>query len=131
MEANKFELTARVNYVNIEYKESGTIITRVLLSKKGKGENEYDTYPVNFFGKTAEEFAEAIKKGDTVNITGRISISKYTKDDKKIERLDLIGFEFIKVAYDEKEKKYVPVETTAQAPKTEAKATTVKEDKPW
>lgn len=125
MEANKFELTGRVNYVNIEYKENGTVFTRALLSKKGKEENTYDTYPIILFGKTAEGFSETIRKGDTVNVSGRIGISKYVKDDKAIERIDLIAFDFNKVKYDEKAKAYVKVESEAK------ETTTKKEDKPW
>jgi single-stranded DNA-binding protein len=126
MEANKFELTARVNFVEIKYKESGTVFTRALLSKKGKEEGTYDTFPITLFGKSAEGFAEAIKKGDTVNVTGRISISKYNKDGKDIERVDLVAFEFTKVKYDESAKKYVAIsdDTTKAVAKKE-------EEKPW
>ena len=126
MEANKFELTARVNFVEIKYKENGTVFTRALLSKKGKEEGTYDTFPITLFGKAAEGFAEAIKKGDTVNVTGRISISKYKKDDKDIERVDLVAFEFTKVKYDESAKKYIAIsdDTTKVVAKKE-------EEKPW
>ena len=133
MEANKFELTARVNYVNIEYKESGTVFTRALLSKKGKEEGTYDTFPVTLFGKAAEGFAEAIKKGDTVNVTGRISISKYKKDGKDVERIDLVGFEYTKVKYNEATKQYVPddVKTTVAKKETKKEVTKSEEEKPW
>lgn len=126
MEANKFELTARVNFVDIKYKESGTVFTRALLSKKGKEEGTYDTFPITLFGKAAEEFGEHVKKGDTVNVTGRISVSKWEKEGKSTERLDLVAFEFTKVKYDEGAKKYVAVSDNT------TKATSKKEEeKPW
>lgn len=129
MEANKFELTARVNYVNIEYKESGTVFTRALLSKKGKEEGTYDTFPITLFGKAAEGFADAIKKGDTVNVTGRISISKYKKDGKDIERVDLVAFEYTKVKYHEATKQYIPDDGRTPAAKVNINAK--EEEKPW
>ena len=129
MEANKFELTARVNYVNIEYKESGTVFTRALLSKKGKNEGEYDTFPITLFGKAAEGFAGDIKKGDTVNVTGRISISKYTKDGKNVERVDLVAFEYTKVKYHEATKQYIPDD--GRTPAAKEVVSTKGEEKPW
>lgn len=117
MESNKFEITGKITYVDIKYKESGMIYTKVLMSKKNMSkENEYDTYSFVFFGETAEQFAEKIKKGDYANIVGRVGVSKFTKDGKEISKYELYGNEFTKVVYDENLKRYVPAtnETTTQ-----------------
>lgn len=110
MESNKFEITGKVTFVDIKYTEKGSVITRALMSKKNtQKENEYDTYAFTFFGVAAEKFAEAIKKGDFVNITGRIGINKFkSKDGKDVEKYELYGNEFVKVKYDNNAKKYVP-----------------------
>ena len=54
MNGNVFELLGRVNYVNIKYVESGKAITRVLISIKRYKSEEYDTFPITFFGDMAE-----------------------------------------------------------------------------
>lgn len=129
MEQNKFELVGRVNHIGMKYLENGTIITRVLLGKKGRNENEFDTFAVNIFGKTGEEFAEKLKKADYAWITGKVAVNKYTnKENKTVESLELIGFDFAKVTYDTDAKKYV--EDTNTSPKTQT-ATEQKGDTPW
>lgn len=107
MENNKFEITGRVNYISIKYTESGTGITRVLISKKNKNE-EYDAYGINLIGKVAEDIYTDIKKGDYANITGKITVNKYKdKSGKDVERLELLGFEYKKAKYDENVKGFV------------------------
>ena len=128
MEQNKFELVGRVNHIGMKYLENGTIITRVLLGKKGRNENEFDTFAVNIFGKTGEDFANKLKKADYAWITGKVAVNKYTnKENKTVESLELIGFDFAKVTYDADTKRYVEVVNTS---KTEP-ATEVKGDTPW
>lgn len=106
MEANKIELTGRVNYVDIKYNKSGMAVARTAISKKGK-DDDYNTYWVTLFGETAENYANTINKGDTANITGKLAINKYEKDGKTIERLELYGDNFVKAKYDETTHKYV------------------------
>lgn len=109
MNSNTFELTGRVSFIDIKAFQSGAFATRVLISKKGRKEGEYETYPITFFNEKAEAIGEAIKKGDSVNIVGRLSYNKFVdKAGNQREQIELIGFDFTKVVYDEKEKKYVP-----------------------
>ena len=133
MEANKFELIGRVNHLEMKYLETGTIITRILLGKKGKNENEFDTFGINIFGKTAEEFAEKLKKGDYAHISGKVAVNKYTsKEGKTVERLELIGFDFSKVTYDTDAKRYV-IANDNDTPLIEKSSDAKKEgtDTPW
>lgn len=129
MEQNKFELVGRVNHIGMKYLENGTIITRVLLGKKGRNENEFDTFAVNIFGKTGEEFAEKLKKADYAWITGKVAVNKYTnKENKTVESLELIGFDFAKVTYDTDAKRYVE---DTNIPRKSETTTEQKGDTPW
>ena len=110
MKSNTFELAGKITFIDVKYSQNGNCVTRTLMSKKGYKEGEYDTFPVMFFGKSAEDYAEAVKKGDTVAISGRIAINKYEKDGKTIEKIELIGDEFTKVVYDENARSYVPAD---------------------
>lgn len=120
MNGNVFELLGRVNYVNIKYVESGKAITRVLISIKRYKSEEYDTFPITFFGDMAEAVGEKVKaKEDYIHVTGRINVDKYkTKDGKDVEQLSLIGNSFEKVTFDKSKKRFVAVEGQS-TPKTE------------
>ena len=120
MNGNVFELLGRVNYVNIKYVESGKAITRVLISIKRYKSEEYDTFPITFFGDMAEAVGEKVKaKEDYIHVTGRINVDKYkTKDGKDVEQLSLIGNSFEKVTFDKSKKQFVAVEEQS-TPKTE------------
>ncbi len=120
MNGNVFELLGRVNYVNIKYVESGKAITRVLISIKRYKSEEYDTFPITFFGDMAEAVGEKVKaKEDYIHVTGRINVDKYkTKDGKDVEQLSLIGNSFEKVTFDKTKKQFVAVEEQ-DTPKTE------------
>lgn len=132
MEQNTFELTGKVTFIDLKYLDSGSIIGRILFSKKGKNEGEYDTYPVTLFGKTAEEFAEKIQKGDYANVKGRIGVNKYEKDGKKVERLELIAFEFNKAKYDTNTKSYVVDNVTTETKQEKPTQPQAKGDEvPW
>lgn len=139
MESNSFELIGRSNYVDIQYKETGTIVTRTLIGKKRKNEEEFDSYGITLFGDIAEEFAEKVKKGDYVHVKGRISVNKYTKDGKTVEKLELVAYDFKKVKYDVDSKQYIVLEDEAQSEDTKktskttskAKVSTSGDDRPW
>ena len=110
---NEFTLSGRVNFIDIKYLESGKCFTRVLLSLKERN-GEYVSYPITLFntskGTTAEDMAEEVKKGDTVEIKGKLTIDKFkSKTGEDVERIGLIGFEFVKLAWDDRQKKYVKV----------------------
>ena len=110
---NEFTLSGRVNFIDIKYLESGKCFTRVLLSLKERN-GEYVSYPITLFntskGKIAEDIAEEVEKGDTVEIKGKLTIDKFkSKTGEDVERIGLIGFEFAKLAWDDRQKKYVKV----------------------
>ena len=110
---NEFTLSGRVNFIDIKYLESGKCFTRVLLSLKERN-GEYVSYPITLFntskGTIAENIAEEVKKGDTVEIKGKLTIDKFkSKTGEDVERIGLIGFEFAKLAWDDRQKKYVKV----------------------
>lgn len=124
MNSNQFELIGRINYLDIKYNEKGSCILRILMSKKGKEENSYNSFPITMFNKTAQDFAETIQKGDSARITGKLGINKYTsKEGKEIEKLELIGNSFAKVKYDETKKEYIQQD--------EAPTTQTDEEIPW
>jgi primosomal replication protein N len=112
MNGNLFELTGRVNYIKFDYAKTGNAYCRVLMSKKSNRENEYNTFPVVFFGPNAEAFAKNVDKGDTVNVKGMLSSEEDTTT-KTITPL-LIGLEAITVVYDESARQYVPKKGTAK-----------------
>ena len=110
MNSNAFELTGRVSFVDFKSLESGNTKTRVLISKKGRKEGEYETYPITFFGETAEKVFSNIKKGDSLYAKGKLGYNKFVdKAGNSREQIELVGFDFVKVEYDAKANKYVPV----------------------
>lgn len=120
MNGNLFELTARVNYIKFDFSKTGNAYCRILLSKKSGRENEYNTFPVVFFGQKAEAFANNVNKGDTVNVKGLLS-SEEDATTKTITPI-LIGLESVVVVYDETSRQYVPkTGETAKAKESSAK----------
>ena len=104
---NYVEMTGRVSFIEVKYTQNGKPYTRVLISKKGSAEGDYSSFAFTFFDKEAEDFAEKIQKGDYANVTGYMTLNKYEKDGKKIERIELVGRHFVKAEYDENAKGYV------------------------
>lgn len=111
MESNKFELTGRVNFKDITYSQNGMAVLKLLLSKRKtvKDAVEYQSFNVTMFGEAAEKIAEVIEKSDMVHIAGNLSTSKYEKDGKTVEKLQLIGNELKFIEFDEEKKKYVEI----------------------
>ena len=106
MNSNKFELTGRLNFIEFKALESGTMIARLLISKKGKGD-EYESYAISLFNDNASA-CEKFEKGNYVYVTGKMQINKYTdKNGANREEIRLIGFEVKKVKYDEATKTFV------------------------
>lgn len=122
MNGNTFELIGRVNYLNLKALPNGNTVTRVLLSIKRYKSEEYDTYPVTFFGETSESVAGKIAKGDYIHVSGRLNVDKFkTKAGSDVEALSLIGNSYEKVTFDKEQKKFVIVldSPDAVAPKEE------------
>jgi len=116
MESNKFELTGRVNFKELTYSEkTGKAVAKILLSKrKANGDNvEYQSYNITFFGDVAEK-TSYIEKGELVHVDGILATSRYEKDGKQIERMQLIGNSFDYIEYDEKTKAYKIIEKEIQ-----------------
>ena len=51
MESNKFELTGRINFIDVKCTEKGMCITKLLMSKKGKTDElkDYQSFNILFF----------------------------------------------------------------------------------
>ncbi len=110
---NEFKLTGRVNFIDIKFLDSGKCFTRVLISEKQK-DDTFVSYAVTFFNtknyNAAEDIAEKIQKGDYIEARGKLNISKFTdKYGQNREQIELIGFDFNKVQWDETARKYVAV----------------------
>lgn len=116
MESNKFELTGRINFIDVKCTEKGMCITKLLMSKKGKSDElkDYQSFNVTFFGELAEQIGNTITKGDMVNLTGRIAEDKYEKDGKTISRLSLIGNTCVLAEYNKDKKQYVEAKPLAK-----------------
>lgn len=106
MNSNKFELTGRLNFIEYKALETGTVIARLLISKKGKGD-DYESYSVSLFNDNAEK-CNGMEKGNYVYVTGKMQINKYTdKNGANREEIRLIGFDAKKVKYDEATKTFI------------------------
>lgn len=110
MESNKFELTGRVNYKDVSTSKGGMSVTKLLLSKRlTRGESvEYQSYNITLFGDEATKAAK-INKSDLIHVTGHLSTSKYEKDGKQMERMQLIADSFDYIEYDEDKKQYIVI----------------------
>ena len=120
MNGNTFELIGRVNYLNLKSLSSGSTLTRILLSIKRYKSDEYDTFPITFFGELAESVADKVTKGDYIHVTGRLNIDKFkTKTGQDVESLALIANSYEKVTFDKEQKQFVVIDGEAIAPKNE------------
>ena len=113
MQPNNFELIGRVNWFETKVLNSGNYMTKVLLSKK-KNKEEYESFQVTFFDnateKTAMNLADSIAKGDYIHCSGKLSMNKYTLAEKERTEIQLVGYSWVKVTYDESKKQYVAVD---------------------
>lgn len=138
IESNTVTLVGRVNFIDIKYFESGSQLTRLLLSKK-TGENEYASFTVTYFNAKSEEIMNAVEKGDYVCVNGYLVENKFTnKDGVEVKKIEINGREFAKVKFDEEQKRYVEVKSDTKSEKKATKTTekksklTVVADKnPW
>ena len=107
METNKVELVGRVNFIaEPKSTANGGLILTALLSRKKYNKEEYDSFRLKLFNDTAHKFGDGIKKGDTVQVIGRLSTDTYEKDGKKTTTTDIVVNSFNKVEYDAKAKDY-------------------------
>ena len=119
MNGNIFELIGRVNYLNLKALSNGNTVTRVLLSIKRYKSEEYDTFPITFFGEVSESVADKVAKGDYIHVTGRLNVDKFkNKEGKDVEALSLIANSYEKVTFDKEAKKFVAIDGDV-APKSE------------
>lgn len=120
---NEFKLLGRVGNIEITYSErTGKPCTRVSIGvtngkKNDEGKSLYDNFYVAFFNSekspTAEIIAENVKEGDYIRVAGKLSINKYKKnpdDEKFTYSMQLIGFGYKKVKFDDVTRKYVDIE---------------------
>ena len=129
---NDFEVTGRVSFVDIKYTDKGTAIVRTCISKKStRKEDEFIGLWIDMFGELAEKYAEQIKQGDTVNISGKLDSDKFTtKEGKTVEKMTLKGWKFQKAMYDKDNKAFVPFDPSKAEVKETVKES-VKEETPW
>lgn len=113
MNGNYFELTGKVNYIEIKYANNGNAYTRVIIGKKKKSNaKEFESYVITFFGDNAENIVSTIKKGDLANVSGRMQITNYQdKYGTDVEKITLIGDTFTLASYDTENKKYEAVKS--------------------
>lgn len=108
---NNFELMGKLNWSEIKFIDSGKVLTRALLGVK-RGQDDWQSYPITIFNtktkKTAEEFAE-VKKGTYVKVTGKLDLNTWTDKvtQKELSRIELIGFDFVEMTFDENQKRFV------------------------
>lgn len=120
MNGNIFELIGRVNYLNLKSLSNGNTLTRVLLSIKKYKSDEYDTFPVTFFGEASESVADKVTKGDYIHVTGRLNLDKFKdKNGKDVESISLIANSYEKVTFDKEQKQFVAIDCSGIAPKNE------------
>ncbi len=116
MENNKFEFTGKVCKQDGEVKvynkgEKGIYVSKLSIAKKKDKEGNFEYFDFNFFGEELAEKVGAIKKGDVINVTGRIRTNQYTtKGGDKVTTLELIGENVCKAKYDEDKKQFVAAE---------------------
>lgn len=115
MENNKFEFTGKVCKEDGQVKfyegknGTGLYVSKLSIAKKKDKEGNYEYFDFTFFGEELAEKVGAIKKGDIINVVGKIRTSQYTtKNGDKVTTLQLIGDDICKAEYDLDLKKYVP-----------------------
>ena len=105
MEANKAEIIGRINYKNIEEK-TNTKVVKFLVARKVR-DNEYISFPITMFGDDGVKAYQALEKGNYGHFIGRLNMSSFIRDDKKIDKMEFIATFGEKVEYDINKKDYV------------------------
>jgi len=113
--SNEFKLIGRVGKLDMAYKETGTVLTKISLGVK-KSKDTWENFWITFFNKknhpTAEILAEEVKEGDYIRVEGVLGINSYTPtgQEKPTKTIQLIGWGFKKVKWDTESKKFIDVE---------------------
>lgn len=118
---NEFKLLGRVGWLDIKYKDSGSVITKINLgvkTSKKDAENKaiWENFFITFFNKknhpTAELLGEEVHEGDYIRVEGKLTISSFTPtgQDKPVQNIQLLGWGYKKVRFDEGLKKFVDIE---------------------
>lgn len=113
--SNEFKLLGRVGKIDMSYKESGTVLTKISLGVKNS-KKEYENFWITFFNTknrpTAELLGEEVKEGDYIRVDGALSINSYTPEGREnpVKSIQLIGWGFKKVQFDTEKKKFVDIE---------------------
>ena len=78
----------------LRYTPSGKAVVNFTLANNRtiKGENNCDFINVAIWGKTAENFANYIKKGDLVSVIGQLRTNSYIKNDEKRIATFVLGY---------------------------------------
>lgn len=118
---NEFKLLGRVGWIDIQYKESGSVLTKINLGvktskKDADGKSIWENFFITFFNKknhpTAELLGDEVHEGDYIRVEGKLTISSFTPPgkDKPVQNIQLLGWGYKKVRFDEGLKKFVDVE---------------------
>lgn len=116
MERNEFKLLGRVSELSTECKSSGLVVSNIKIGvstgkKNDEGKTIYDNYFITFFRETAEKIIEEVQQGDYIQVTGSLSMNKYTPSEGEKTRysIKLIGWGYKKVTFDKEQNKFIEV----------------------
>lgn len=116
---NEFVIDGRIGKINLQYADNGSCYCKVSIGiPNGKvspeGKRLYDNFFVTFFNtkyrKTAERLSEEVKEGEYLRVRGKLTDNVFTPEgsDKPRHVIQLIGFGFIKLIFDEHTRRFVP-----------------------
>lgn len=118
---NKVLLTGRIASDTLkEHRKENSLWVRFNLAVIDQGVNKVKFIDINLFNKVAENYLKYCKKGDLIEVIGKIDTSYYIAKDtqKKKYKLDVIGqkITFLAKSHKQKEK---DLEQTAETTENE------------
>ncbi|ENY69856.1 Single-stranded DNA-binding protein [Mycoplasmopsis bovigenitalium 51080] len=104
---NKVLLTGRIASDTLkEHRKENSLWVRFNLAVIDQGINKVKFIDINLFNKVAENYLKYCKKGDLIEVIGKIDTSYYIAKDtqKKKYKLDVIGHQITFLAKSHKQK---------------------------
>ncbi|MCR8966881.1 single-stranded DNA-binding protein [Mycoplasma zalophidermidis] len=93
---NKVLLTGRITNDNAkEYKKENSLWVQFNMAVIDEGKDKVDFIDVNIFNKVAENFLKYCKKGDLIEVVGKLDNQPFTSKSSgsKQYKLDVIGLQ--------------------------------------